>query len=75
MASTVDTTAVALRGGDHTASLNFVGIAKELVADMGTSGDGTDAEDALSDMFFGTGGTFTGTPTINTTYYTDHQPV
>ena len=43
MASTVDTTAVALRGGDHTASLNFVGIAKELVADMGTSGDGTDA--------------------------------
>ncbi|MBR1762723.1 MAG: hypothetical protein IJ731_05085, partial [Eubacterium sp.] len=25
--------------------------------------------DALTDMFTGTGGTFTGTPTINTTYY------
>lgn len=33
------------------------------------SGDGTMATDALSDMFTGTGGTFTGTPTINTTYY------
>ena len=29
----------------------------------------------LYDMFFGTGGTFTGTPDINTTYYTDHPPV
>lgn len=26
-------------------------------------------------MFSGTGGPFTGTPTINTTYYTDHEPV
>lgn len=34
-----------------------------------TSGTGTTATDALSYMFTGTGGTFTGTPTINTTYY------
>ena len=27
------------------------------------------AIDALNDMFAGTGGTFTGTPEINTTYY------
>ena len=33
------------------------------------SGDGTDATDALSSMFVSTGGTFTGTPDINTTYY------
>ena len=26
-------------------------------------------------MFSGTGGTFTGTPSVNTTYYTDHEPV
>lgn len=32
-------------------------------------GTGTDAIDALVDMFASTGGTFTGTPTINTTYY------
>ena len=43
MASTVETTAVALRGGNHDASLNFTGISKELVADMGSTGDGTDA--------------------------------
>ena len=36
-----------------------------------TSGTGTDAEVALESMFEGTGGTFTGTPTINTTYYLD----
>lgn len=34
-----------------------------------TSGEGTTAEDALFNMFRGTGGTFTGTPEINTTYY------
>ncbi len=30
---------------------------------------GTTATDALTDMFISTGGTFTGTPEINTTYY------
>lgn len=34
-----------------------------------TSGEGTTAENALTDMFDNTGGTFTGTPEINTTYY------
>ena len=34
-----------------------------------TSGTGTTATDALADMFINTGGTFTGTPEINTTYY------
>jgi hypothetical protein len=33
------------------------------------TGDGVDASEALVDMFANTGGTFTGTPTINTTYY------
>ena len=33
------------------------------------SGAGTTATDALENMFYGTGGTFTGTPEINTTYY------
>ena len=33
------------------------------------SGTGTSATDALTDMFTNTGGTFTGTPEINTTYY------
>lgn len=40
-----------------------------------TSGTGTTATDALKDMFGGTGGTFTGTPTINTTYYTANEVV
>ena len=40
-----------------------------------TSGTGTTATDALTDMFTYTGGTFKETPTINTTYYTDHEPV
>ena len=40
-----------------------------------TSGTGTTASDALESMFTGTGGTFTGTPTINTTYYTENTPV
>ena len=34
-----------------------------------SSGAGTTATDALTDMFTSTGGTFTGTPAINTTYY------
>ena len=34
-----------------------------------TSGDGTTAEEALTNMFISTGGAFTGTPTLNTTYY------
>ena len=34
-----------------------------------TSGTGTTATDALINMFTATGGTFTGTPEINTTYY------
>lgn len=33
------------------------------------AGDGVMADGALIDMFTGTGGTFTGTPIINTTYY------
>ena len=39
------------------------------------TGEGTTAYDALGDMFLGTGGTFTGTPEINTTYYTENTPV
>ena len=34
-----------------------------------SSGTGTTATDALRNMFVNTGGTFTGTPEINTTYY------
>ena len=34
-----------------------------------TSGNGTTATNALTDMFTSTGGTFKGTPEINTTYY------
>ena len=34
-----------------------------------SSGSGTTATNALTDMFTSTGGTFTGTPEINTTYY------
>ena len=40
-----------------------------------TSGTGTTANQALNSMFTGTGGTFTGTPTINTTYYTSNTIV
>lgn len=39
------------------------------------SGTGTMASNSFEEMFTGTGGTFAGTPTINTTYYTDHEPV
>lgn len=35
------------------------------------SGTGTTASGALDNMFANTGGTFKGTPTINTTYYLD----
>ena len=34
-----------------------------------SSGTGTTATNALTNMFFSTGGTFKGTPEINTTYY------
>ena len=34
-----------------------------------SSGTGLTAADSLTDMFTSTGGTFTGTPVINTTYY------
>lgn len=36
-----------------------------------TSGTGTTADAALTSMFANTGGTFKGTPAINTTYYLD----
>ena len=39
------------------------------------TGTGTKATDALSTMFNSTGGTFKGTPTINTTYYTENTIV
>ena len=42
---------------------------------MPTSGTGTAATDALTDMFTNTGGTFTATPSINTTYYTSNTVV
>ena len=40
-----------------------------------TTGTGTTASNALLDMFKTTGGTFTGTPEINTTYYTENTPI
>ena len=40
-----------------------------------TTGTGTTATNALANMFASTGGTFKGTPTINTTYYTENTPV
>ena len=40
-----------------------------------TTGTGTTATNALTDMFANTGGTFTGTPSINTTYYTSNTVV
>ena len=40
-----------------------------------TTGTGTTADYALDDMFTNTGGTFTGTPSINTTYYTSNTVV
>ena len=40
-----------------------------------TSGTGVDSTSALTNMFSSTGGTFVGTPTINTTYYTENTIV
>ena len=40
-----------------------------------TTGTGTTATSALLNMFNNTGGTFTGTPNINTTYYTSNTMV
>ena len=40
-----------------------------------TSGTGTAATTSLSNMFFGTGGTFKSVPSINTTYYTSNAVV
>ena len=40
-----------------------------------SSGTGTTATNALNNMFTNTGGTFTGTPSINTTYYTSNEVV
>lgn len=36
-----------------------------------SAGKGTSGQDSLTNMFTGTGGTFVGTPEINTTYYLD----
>ena len=36
------------------------------------TGTAVDASGATNSMFASTGGTFTGTPTINTTYYTSN---
>lgn len=38
-------------------------------------GSGSVDTGALNDMFAGTGGNFKGTPSINTTYYTENTPV
>ncbi len=40
-----------------------------------TVGTGVDATSAFTDMFTSTGGTFKGTPTINTTYYIENQVI
>ena len=40
-----------------------------------SSGSGSSASNALTDMFSGTGGTFRSTPSINTTYYTSNSVV
>lgn len=40
-----------------------------------TSGEGAAGTNSLSNMFYQTGGTFTGTPTINTTYYTSNTVI
>ena len=39
------------------------------------SGTGTSGSSGTTDMFANTGGTFTGTPTINTTYYTPNTVI
>ena len=40
-----------------------------------TSGTGTTSTAPLTNMFSSTGGTFKGTPEINTTYYTENTPI
>lgn len=40
-----------------------------------TSGTGQNGNNSLTAMFNGTGGEYIPTPSINTTYYTDHPPV
>ena len=40
-----------------------------------TTGTGTTATDSLTNMFTNTGGTFTGSPSVNTTYYTSNTVV
>jgi hypothetical protein len=40
-----------------------------------TTGTGSTATYAMTDMFTNTGGTFTGDPSINTTYYTSNTVV
>ena len=40
-----------------------------------TTGTGTGNNNVLNNMFSNTGGTFTGTPSINTTYYTSNELV
>ncbi len=47
----------------------FDGITYSAEYRIPSTGTGTPVEDALDDMFGGTGGKFTGTPNINTTYY------
>lgn len=42
---------------------------------MPTIGTGSAQSSSFTNMFTNTGGTFTGTPSVNTTYYTDHEPV
>lgn len=39
------------------------------------TGTGTVGTNSLNNMFLGTGGTFVGTPTINTTYYTSNTVI
>lgn len=40
-----------------------------------TIGTGTTAAAGLDNMFYGTGGSFAGTPTVNTTYYTSNTVI
>ena len=47
MVSIVETTAVSLRKGDHSANLGFKGVLAEVVADLGVDGKGTDNNTTL----------------------------
>ena len=44
-------------------------VRKDDQARIPAAGEGTARFDCVTDMFARTGGTFTGTPAINTTYY------